>query len=82
MSPATDSDLGGPFEFHQTQCNCRVSDVDYDAEVRSTLHAILWRQKPNGSHQRMIRILAYLFKFYPTKFSDKVSGVDYDGEVC
>ena len=35
--------LADPFELHQTQCSDRVSDVDYDTDVRSTIHTTLWR---------------------------------------
>ena len=55
--------------------------VHYNGEVRLTLHMILWRQEPNRSHQRQIRILADPFEFHQTQCFDRVSDVDYDTDV-
>ena len=74
-------DLADPFEFHQTQCSDKVPDVEYDAEVHLTLHAILWRQELDRVSQRQIRILADPFAFHQTQGSNIVSDVDYDAKV-
>ena len=64
-----------PFEFHQIHCSDGVSDVDYDAEVRSALHTILWSQESNGARQLQIRILVHPFEFRKAQCSDRVSDV-------
>ena len=73
--------MADAFEIRQTQCSDRVSDVDYDAEVRSALHTMLWRQELNRDRQRQIRIMADPFEFHEIHCSDRVSDVDYDAEV-
>ena len=70
--------LADPFEFHQTQRSDRVLGVDYDSEVRSTLHRILWRQEPNRGY---IRILVDPFEFHQTQCSNRVLDVDWDDKV-
>ena len=70
-----------PFEFHQNQCSDRVSDVDYDGEVRCTLHTIIWRRELNRGRRRQIRILVDPFEFNQTQCPDRVLDVDYDAEV-
>ena len=51
------------FEFHQAQRSDRVLYVDYDGEVRCTLHTIIWRWEWNKGRRRQIRILVDPFKF-------------------
>ena len=70
-----------PSNFRQTNLTDRFSDIDYDGQVRSTVHTMLLRQEPNRGHQRHIRILADPFEFHQNQCSDRVSDVDYGGEV-
>ena len=39
--------LTDPFKIDETECSDGCSDVDYDGEVRSTLHTILGRYETN-----------------------------------
>ena len=60
--------LADPFEFHETLRSGRVSDVDYDAEDRSTPYWTLWRQELNRCSERQIQIWADPFEFHQTQF--------------
>ena len=58
-----------------------VSGVDSIAEVRFTLHMIVWRQEPNSCRQRQIRFWADPFDIDETRCPSRVSGVDSIAEV-
>ena len=73
--------LSDPYDSPENWCTDSILGVDYDGEVRSTLHMILWRQEPNKHRQRQTRILADPFEFHQIRCSDTVSDVDYDGEA-
>ena len=66
--------LAEPSKFRQIKVTDRVSDVDYNGEVRLTLHTIRWCQEPNGGSHRRIRIWADPFECHQTQCSDRISG--------
>ena len=58
-----------------------VSGVDSNAEVRFTLHMIVWRREPIRCRQRQIRFWADPFDIDEIWCTDVVSGVDSNAEV-